>query len=43
MEVKIDKNGSNKIKGKLGRFEIMHTIGDGASCKVKLGYDTLKN
>ena len=28
------------MPGKIGRFEIMRTLGTGASCKVKLALDT---
>ena len=28
------------MPGTIGRFEITKTLGSGASCKVKLGYDT---
>jgi serine/threonine protein kinase len=28
------------MPGKIGRFEIMRTLGSGASCKVKAGLDT---
>jgi carbon catabolite-derepressing protein kinase len=28
------------MPGKIGRFEIMRTLGVGASCKVKLALDT---
>jgi len=28
------------MPGKIGRFEIMRTLGCGASCKVKAGLDT---
>ena len=28
------------MPGKIGRFEIIRTLGRGASCKVKLGLDT---
>lgn len=27
------------MPGKIGRFEILRTLGSGASCKVKLGVD----
>ena len=37
-----DYNYKNKIimPGTIGRFEITKTLGSGASCKVKLGFDT---
>jgi serine/threonine protein kinase len=28
------------MPGTIGRFQIMRTLGNGASCKVKLGLDT---
>jgi serine/threonine protein kinase len=31
------------MQGKIGVFEIIKTIGTGASCKVKLGIDTRTN
>ena len=29
-----------KAQGKIGQYDIIKTIGTGASCKVKLGIDT---
>ena len=28
------------MPGKIGRFEVIRTLGSGASCKVKLGLNT---
>ena len=33
----------NQAKGKIGDLLVFHTIGKGASCKVKLGYDPKSN
>jgi len=32
-----------KMPGKIGKYEVIRTLGSGASCKVKLGLDTETN
>jgi serine/threonine protein kinase len=31
------------MKKRIGKYEILRTLGSGASCKVKLGLDTTTN
>ena len=34
------KNLKKKMPGKLGKYEVLRTLGSGASCKVKMGMDS---